>query len=411
MKRILLRQMLNEWRANVWLIIELLIVLIVLQFIFSSLYSLYVAHGSNEGYDLNNIYISELGVLQEGDEGYQPYDSVHSPLTDFKILSSKLRENPYIEIVAPASVFSLPYQYNYFGTSLRIDKPDGTNQELNVNYRYMSPELFLAYRIHGLDGETPQQLASILAKDELIISDHKMDMDSIDPRIFLHKYVSVSSDTLRTYHIGAIAHGLRRADYEPLSNSVCYKLLPDNQISHIIFRVKPEAGSKFEASLKSSDMTAGNVYIKEPVSVEVYKDTAHLEINRIIRDFTLFAIFLLIVIFLGFLGTFWFRTQQRAGEIAIRKINGATNRNIYIRLFSEGLILLAIATLLSLPVTYWLVKINLPDTLELIYTWPDTVIAGLIFTIIVLALIIIAGIYAPAHGATKIEPAEAVKDI
>lgn len=411
MKRKLLRQMLNEWRANIWLIIELLIVLIVLQFIFSSLYSFYIAHGSNQGYDLNDIYIAEVGVLQEGEVGYQLYDSVHSPLTDLKILTDKLKENPYVEIVAKAANISLPYSYNFFGTKMRIDKPDGSKQELDVNYRYMSPELLLAFRIHGLNGETPQQLASILAKDELIISDHEMELDSIDPNIYLNKDVSVSSDTLRTYHVGAIAHGLRRADFEPLYCSVCYKLLSENQTSHIVFRVKPGKGSKFEASLKSDDMTAGNVYIKEPVSIEVYKEIAHLEINRTIRDFTLFALFLLIVIFLGFLGTFWFLTQQRSGEIAIRKINGATNSNIYIRFFSEGLILLAVATVLSLPLTYWLVKINLPDTLKLTYTWPDTIIAGLIFTILILALIIIAGIYAPARGATKIEPAEAVKDI
>ena len=39
MKRKLLRQMLNEWRSSIWIVIELVIVLLVLQLICGMLYS------------------------------------------------------------------------------------------------------------------------------------------------------------------------------------------------------------------------------------------------------------------------------------------------------------------------------------------------------------------------------------
>ena len=35
MKRKLFKQMLNEWRSNIWLVVELVIVLIVMQWIFT----------------------------------------------------------------------------------------------------------------------------------------------------------------------------------------------------------------------------------------------------------------------------------------------------------------------------------------------------------------------------------------
>ena len=38
MKRKLLKQMLNEWRSNVWIVLELVIVVLVLQLIFAILY-------------------------------------------------------------------------------------------------------------------------------------------------------------------------------------------------------------------------------------------------------------------------------------------------------------------------------------------------------------------------------------
>ena len=47
--------------------------------------------------------------------------------------------------------------------------------------------------------------------------------------------------------------------------------------------------------------------------------------------------FLLLNIFLGLLGTFWFRTQQRRSEIALHKVHGASDMSIFTRLISEGL--------------------------------------------------------------------------
>ncbi len=44
MKRKLFKQMLNEWRSNIWLVVELVIVLIVMQWIFTLLSSLYYIH-------------------------------------------------------------------------------------------------------------------------------------------------------------------------------------------------------------------------------------------------------------------------------------------------------------------------------------------------------------------------------
>lgn len=55
--------------------------------------------------------------------------------------------------------------------------------------------------------------------------------------------------------------------------------------------------------------------------------------------------FLLLNIFLGLLGTFWFRTQQRRGEIALMKSLGGTDHSIFVRQLAEGLILLVVATI------------------------------------------------------------------
>lgn len=114
---------------------------------------------------------------------------------------------------------------------------------------------------------------------------------------------------------------------------------------------------------------------------------------------------------MGFLGTFWFRTQQRVPEIAIRKVNGATNGNIYSRFFSEGFILLAASAVIALPLTVWMIKSDLISQLGIMSLNKTTTITGSLLAVGVMSLMILGGIFAPARRATRVDPAEALKDM
>lgn len=134
-----------------------------------------------------------------------------------------------------------------------------------------------------------------------------------------------------------------------------------------------------------------------------------MDVVQAVRSITACALFVLVMVFLGFLGTFWFRTQQRVPEIAIRKVNGATNRDIYLRFFAEGMILLAVAVVITMPLTIWIVT-NLAEIVEMPFD-NNAEVAAVIISVVVLALLIIAGIYAPARKAAAVNPAEALKDM
>ena len=119
--------------------------------------------------------------------------------------------------------------------------------------------------------------------------------------------------------------------------------------------------------------------------------------------------FLLLTVFLGLLGTFWFRTQQRVREIAMRKVTGAGNRQIFRRLMGEGLIILAIATIPALGLDALLVHYGILMYSQIttdIWVTPLTE-AGVVF--LLMALMIVAGIYFPARKAMKVEPAEVLR--
>ena len=396
--------------ANIWLVLELVIVVCVLYALFSSLYSTYLIYNRSEGMELNDVYFASLNFIEEDNENHAPYDSIHSPETDYALLLANLRSNPYVEVVGGGSPNSLPYLYNYWGTQIEIpQKGDRTRLQYQVNKRQMSPDMLRVLRIHGVDGQSPDELAELIAKGDIIISDRDYHNDPSEAKVddFLGKDVYFYKDSLQTHHVGAIAYGMRRSDFEPMWSGNLYMNINFSDIKYVGIRVKPGTGHLFAESLSESDMQVGNLYLSDLKSIEDMRYSAQIEKYQDIRNKIIFAVFVLMVIFLGFLGSFWFRTQQRASEIAIRKVSGASDRAIYTRFFGEGMILLAVSIVLALPLIYGLSKTEMPGGWTLDVT--QTATAG-ICTVLILAILIVAGIYAPALKATRIDIAEVLKN-
>jgi putative ABC transport system permease protein len=147
-------------------------------------------------------------------------------------------------------------------------------------------------------------------------------------------------------------------------------------------------------------------------SLESSREECQRNIAITQRNITVCAVFLLVAVFLGFLGSFWFRTQQRVPEIALRKVNGATPRQIFSRLISEGLILLVIGVIIYTPIYYYLLitDVTVEIRSELISNSNLPNIVSYVLSILVLAIMIVAGIYFPARRAMKVQPADALKD-
>ena len=131
---------------------------------------------------------------------------------------------------------------------------------------------------------------------------------------------------------------------------------------------------------------------------------------------TVVVLFLLVNVFLGLIGTFWFRTRRRRSEIALRLAMGSTKGQVFRLLMGEGLLLLALVTIPAMIVCYdvGIAEWKIGRT-ELISTWPVEwsfirFMLGTAGAWILIALMIVVGIWFPARKATKIEPAEALHE-
>lgn len=400
----------NEWRSNLWMVIELVIVGLVLWVIFGIFAGLAHLYQEPKGIDFNNIYHGNIGYISKDASTYKEYgDSTRSYRTDIDMLLANLRSNPHVESIGIGGN-SIPYNYNYAGAQLRCNVGDSL-EVYNGFERFMNPDMIRTLRLTGLNGESTEQLAEMITAGKILISTADRMYIPSHPEKWVGKEVCLNGDSTMLFTVGCMINGIRRADYEPVFGGVIISALPEDRYPWTIaIRVRPGEGDKFMESLSADDLEFGNVYVSDLKSIELTRESAHRDVTNIIRNLSACALFMLMAVFLGFLGSFWYRTQQRVPELALRKVNGATNADLFRRFIAEGLILLLVATPFIAGLAYLLLEAfgDLEDAWIPIPEW--LILLMIPVTLVVLALMITAGICLPAAKAMKVNPATALKD-
>lgn len=421
MKRDLLIQMKNEWRNNLWLTIGLAIVTIAIWVLGTLLYSVIYPTFFPLGFDPKDVYSAEFDMLKKDNEGYIEFlsdGSGNEANNEFSVnlrgLLKALRQNENVEAVA-LSRNAMPYTGSFWGNSLTIE---GDTIGYYANNRFASPDIVKVLKLHSRTGKTEDQLIEILGKGELLVSNviHplKPDEDSEVSRsaeeIYGKKINGVNGDEQYT-RVADIIDYIKRSDYIAEENGMSLQGIDEStrldNIWELLIRVKPGRGVKFEEQM-ASDPTLnkyGNTYITKLTKLE--DEGIAIQRDSIVeaRMYTVVIILLIVIIFLGMLGTFWFRVQERVSEIAIRKVCGAKSSEIFRRMISEGLILVAFATVIAAIVGWVIIRVtDVSDGLP-----HSAVIIMEVVTMVLVAIGISISIWYPAYKAMKIEPAIAIK--
>lgn len=417
MNKKLFTQIRNEWRSNLWLVVELLLVSVVLWWIVDYMYVMNSIYHQPKGFDISHCYLVKMGKLTPKSPDYIPDQTAEQQQEDVKELMQRLSRRDDVEA---ASLSQSSYPYNGSNGSYTL-LYDTLYTQGWVICRMVTPDFVKVFRYHGTRGETPEQLAEIIEKGELLVSDNLYDnswqQTGIRATSLVGKTFFLGGDTTNAIRLGAALEPVRYGDYYQTRHSISmmYKLSPSQieESKELCVRVLPEADKGFIERLKADGdklYRVGNVFIADIISFdEIRKVFQRAETNDW-RNYTVGMSFLMLNIFLGLLGTFWFRTQQRRSEIALMKALGGTKRSVFVRLISEGLILLVIATIPALIVDWNLTYAELVSSLDGKFFAPlrFLITAGVSFALI--ALMIVVGIWIPARRAMKIQPAEALHD-
>lgn len=413
MKRILIKQMRNEWRDNLWLVLALTIVLIAIWILSLVLWREIQGVVEPLGFDSEDVFTLKVESLPPESPEYVDYGDERDALEreDRLALMRQIRQSPNVEAAAWSNNF-IPYDLSFWGNSIFIT---GGNDTIGYsgNFRRGSPDIARVLKLKSHSGKTPQQLADILSKGEVLVGTSYGDVNSRTPEEMLGKTVNESGDSVNRYRVADIIDNVRRSDYEiPWGGVIVIPIDDENPggVSGIIFRVKPGKGEAFAEELDNSPAMQQhrNLYLSSLTKLTDMRDAVLGEADSTVRASVGVMLVFLVVILLGLLGTFWFRVQQRVSEIAIRKVCGASRGDVFRRVLSEGLTLLLTALVLASAVAVPLVNSGKIEALA----WPSLTplfVAGAVATAIVAAGITLSIAY-PAWRAMRIEPAVAVKE-
>ena len=411
MTKKLLTQIKNEWLSNLWLALELLVVSVVMWYVVDYLYTRAATYLEPRGFNIEHCYLIELGELTPKSLDYMPDKSRDDTHADIAELVERLRRRPEVEAV---SLSQNSYPYNGSNSSGEVRYDTLQSPEWTIR-RMVTPDFVRVFRYQGTRGETPEQLAEMLERGEFLASDNLYRKYDHKLTEFVGKRFQLFGDTTKTYQLGAALQNVRYHDYDQARSSYCF--LAKQSFYYVglelCVRVREGQDNNFITKLKEdseSQFRIGNLFISEIRSFHDIRRNFQQAWTNDIRNYVMGMGFLLLNIFLGLLGTFWFRTQQRRSEIALHKAHGATDGAIFRRLLSEGLLLLAVVTPIALVIDWNLAHMELNSwrngtTLE----WDRLLLcAGISF--VLMALMIAIGIGIPARKAMKVQPAEALHD-
>lgn len=393
MKRHILRQMTTEWRSNAGLLVELVVTGLVLWGLCWFFASITVLRASKSGCDIEGVF--SASIVYKGDSV-----TVEQHRRDLDALVNHFKSKPGV-LHAGYGANSDPYNLMYIGNSIHHINGDDT-LVFGVNMRSMSPELMEVYQIHGLDGASPAEMARRLERGDIFIGYDRV-RDDVRHRLDSLVGSEMSSYTYRAT-FSTLINPVKRTDYEPVDIMAISPLENDSDPYTFAVRVSPEAAGSFVESLTADDYRLGSILLSGMKSMESRRQRTQSDMTAKIRTSIAGSFFLIVVIFLGFSGAFWFRTQQRRKEIAIRRVNGATEGDVLRRLLGEGLMLLVAACVLMVPCIYFLKDV------EMISGYMDRAHSlewlALGIALAVMALTITAGIIYPAWRAVRQRPAD-----
>lgn len=409
----LLKQIWNERRSNIWLWAELLCVFVFLWYIIDTVYVTARVYYEPVGFDITDTYKISFNTKTDKSPEFIPADKkTTTGGEDMLEIIGRLRRLPEIEAVS-LSNNARPYTGSNSGFRFAID----TLQAYALR-RPVTPDFFTVFRYQNAEESAGISLPQVLQDNNVVVSENLFPLDYKGDRRLMQRILTDSDDSTRTYQVAAVTKKVRYNDFWPayedryVAFGISEKDLANTRDAtwyEVCVRVKPGTKNFEERIMDLSDtqFAAGNLFILKVESFDDIRDNFQISSYNGVKMEMWMLAFLLVNIFLGIIGTFWFRTQHRKSEMGLRIAVGSTRKLLWNMLIGEGLLLLIIATIPAMVICYSL------GISEFINKWRldwslGRYFIGIIVTFGFMALMIIVGILYPARQAMHIEPAEAL---
>jgi putative ABC transport system permease protein len=262
------------------------------------------------------------------------------------LFEKALKEFPEVQAISRSQMITSVG--DYWGTQVKyIDPMDSSGVNFNSvdeNYFPLHGHKFVAGKNFTAKGEGSEESEVII--NEMLMKRFKIGND--DPNKALGEIIQVDRKplqivgVLKDFHYGKADVGVKPVLFRYTNKEADYLNVKINSSDW------PSTFVRMESAWKKIDPV-------HPLEATFYDDQierAYNEFSAMIKVMGFLAFLAISIASLGLLGMVVFITETRIKEIGIRKVLGATERNLIYILSRGFLLLLAIAAFIALPLTY-----------------------------------------------------------
>lgn len=436
---ILLHQIWNQRRQNLWIFIELLIAGFFLWMVCDPIYVLTANRLIPQGGDTRGMYVLHLGQYDESFAQYDPaQDSAQMMEQHYLNIVRAVRTCPEVEAYTIAAYGSFPN--SMFWNGMQLYSADTAMVHVQ-QYRFVPLDGSDLPRTYGMeDARTGQRIslpADFVQRGMIAISAQAA-IALFGTYDAVGRTVYETPDREYPHEVAAVFRNYKHyASEQPYPMAVIsYNELNLNSYTslmyNVVFRLKDGVNPEtFEARFVrevAPHLSQGNFYFDKLQTFEDYIRRQAMTsgvTNKLRLQYALGG-FALLCIFLGMVGTFFIRANARREEIGILRAMGAGRAAIVRRFLSEACVLVTVAFALALvAVGSYVYVVGFNDGINSLAwmgrdlpidpsyaqnrPWPHF-LSVTALTYAVLLLTALAGTWLPVRRAAKILPTEALRD-
>lgn len=431
MFRLILKTLWTRRRRNGWLLAELILVAVLSWIIFDPVIVVTYDRHLPLGYDADRLCMVSVGMLRPQAPGYdeQATDSA-SLMQAYLNIVERARQHPDVEQAAPVLSFAYPGSSGSSSSGLTAA---GDTLRLDLMYIEFLPHthFFETYGFRpGQGSMTPEQLSDYAYNEANVVLTEDALEGLFHTRVFNRQrcWEADEEDTLYIPIVGTVGAFKYVSNWRPIPVGFVPVLHPDIlsclDDMHVVIRLKEGVSmDRFLHDFKPwmvRQMRAGNLYARDLQSYDAINKAREFDsTTSLYRRNLSMALFFLINLCLGVIGTFWLQTRTRREEVGIMLSYGATPRRIRLQLLGEGMVLTTVATLIG---CFLYLQYGLSEGLNKGNAWMQATtpcwvdhfgqhfaIVSLIIYLILLVVVLV-GIYIPARRISTIPPTEALRD-
>lgn len=430
MWKLILKNLWSRRRRNGWLLAELILVAILSWYIFDPVMVVTYERHLPLGYDADRLCMVSVGMLPQEAPGYEPQAADSASLMQTYLnLVDRARQHPDVEQATPVLSFVYPGAMGT-GTSSFIAEGDSVAHTALFIEFLPHTHFFETYGFQSGKGSmSAAQLSDLDNGDYYIMTE-----DLLEGMFRTHIYRNQrcwkvnGTDTCYTAVKGTVKSCKYLSDKRPVPIVFMPLQNPDilSSLDNMRIVVRLKEGVRMERFLHDfrpwmlRQLRIGNLYARELQSYDEINAAREFSDSTVLYRRSLsIALFFLVNLCLGVIGTFWMQTRTRREEVGVMLSYGATPHRIRLLLLGEGTALTILATFIGcfIYLQYAFSEgLNTGSSLMEAVTpsWVDNF--GLHFFLVslmvyvILLLVVWIGIYIPARRISSISPTEALRD-